>query len=31
MGYHNPPIPWRQLEGTLTGRKPPAEQEAPFS
>ncbi|WIY84204.1 error-prone DNA polymerase [Propionimicrobium sp. PCR01-08-3] len=31
MGYHNPPITWRQLEGTLTGRKKPDESDAPFS
>ena len=30
MAYNNPPIPWSQLEGTLSGRKP-AEAEAPFS
>ncbi len=31
MGYHNPPIPWRQLEGTLTGRRPSSDSEVPFS
>ena len=30
MPYNNPPIPWSQLEGTLSGRKPPAG-DAPFS
>ena len=31
MGYHNPPVTWRQLEGTLTGRKPRSDSDAPFS
>ena len=32
MAYNNPPIPWRQLEGTLSGRKPlPGADDAPFS
>ena len=30
MAYNNPPVPWSQLEGTLSGRKP-AEGDAPFS
>ena len=31
MGYHNPPIPWRQLEGTLSGRPQPEGRDAPSS
>ncbi|MGC4152521.1 MAG: error-prone DNA polymerase [Propionicimonas sp.] len=31
MGYHNPPIPWRQLERTLSGRPPSDHQDAPNS
>ncbi|MCA0251067.1 MAG: error-prone DNA polymerase [Actinobacteria bacterium] len=31
MGYHNPPIPWRELEGTLSGRPQPEERDAPNS
>ena len=31
MGYHNPPIPWSQLEGTLSGRLPAIERDLPVS
>ncbi|MCW5954499.1 MAG: PHP domain-containing protein, partial [Propionibacteriaceae bacterium] len=31
MGYHNPPIPWSKLEGTLSGRSLPEERDAPYS
>ncbi|MEA5054546.1 MAG: PHP domain-containing protein, partial [Propionicimonas sp.] len=30
MGYHNPPVTWSQLEGTLSGRQLP-ERDVPFS
>ncbi len=31
MAYNNPPVPWSQIEGTLSGRKPGGEGDAPFS
>lgn len=31
MGYHNPPISWSKLEGTLSGRPPVAERDVPLS
>jgi error-prone DNA polymerase len=32
MGFHNPPMPWRELERTLSGRpRPASEPEAPRS